>query len=108
MDSRDAWYGWGSDCKWADEILVFSVPELLTTAVADDDVDTGSGFAREKLLKPVLEELRAQAHDGEPSSITGGGRLKLRVPIQFSRIATQMICSGRLGMLESADLTGAD
>ena len=94
----------------ADEILVFSVPELLTTAVADDDVDTGSEFAREKLLKPVLEKLRAQARDGEPSSIAGvGGAVKApgAYPIFANSNANDLLRAAG-GMLESADLTGAE
>ena len=86
----------------ADQVLIFSAPDL--EEIAPD------AFARETLLAPVLQKLRMQAREGQPTlaaRIAGAVKAPGQYPI-LSDYEVQDLIHAAGGLLESADLTHAE
>ena len=86
----------------ADQILIFSAPDL-------EDVAPGA-FARQTLLEPVLQKLRLQAREGEPTlaaTISGAVKAPGQYPI-LKDYGVDDIVKAAGGLLESADLGAAE
>ena len=86
----------------ADQILIFSAPDL-------EDVAPDS-FARQTLLAPVLQKLRLQAREGEPTlaaTISGAVKAPGQYPI-LKDYGVDDIVRAAGGLLESADLSTAE
>lgn len=86
----------------ADQILIFSAPDL--EDVAPD------AFARQTLLAPVLQKLRLQAREGEPTlaaTISGAVKAPGQYPI-LKNYGVDDIVKAAGGLLESADLGTAE
>lgn len=86
----------------ADQILIFSAPDL--EDVAPD------AFARLTLLAPVLQKLRLQAREGEPTlaaSIAGAVKAPGQYPILDNYEVGDLVRAAG-GLLESADLSNAE
>jgi polysaccharide export outer membrane protein len=86
----------------ADQILIFSAPDL--EDVAPD------AFARQTLLEPVLQKLRLQAREGEPTlaaTISGAVKAPGQYPI-LKDYGVDDIVKAAGGLLESADLGAAE
>ena len=86
----------------ADKILIFSAPDL--EDVAPDE------FARQTLLAPVLQKLRLQAREGEPTlaaTITGAVKAPGQYPILKDYGVNDLVKAAG-GLLESADLSTAE
>lgn len=85
-----------------DQILVFAVPDLEEIAESE--------FARQALLAPVLQKLRIQAREGEPTlaaTIAGAVKAPGQYPI-LKDYAVNDIVKAAGGLLESADLGTAE
>ena len=85
-----------------DQILVFAVPDLEEVAASE--------FARQALLAPVLQKLRIQAREGEPTlaaTISGAVKAPGQYPI-LKDYAVNDIVKAAGGLLESADLGTAE
>jgi polysaccharide export outer membrane protein len=85
-----------------DQILVFAVPDLEEVAASE--------FARQALLAPVLQKLRIQAREGEPTlaaTISGAVKAPGQYPI-IKDYAVNDIVKAAGGLLESADLGTAE
>ena len=86
----------------ADQVLIFSAPDL--EDVAPD------AFARQTLLTPVLQKLRLQAREGEPTlaaTISGAVKAPGQYPI-LKDYGVDDIVKAAGGLLESADLSTAE
>ena len=86
----------------ADQILIFSAPDL-------EDVAPGA-YARGTLLAPVLQKLRLQAREGQPTlaaTITGAVKAPGQYPILNNYEVGDLVRAAG-GLLESADLTNAE
>ena len=86
----------------ADQVLIFSAPDL--EDVAPD------AFARKTLLAPVLQKLRLQAREGEPTlaaTISGAVKAPGQYPI-LKDYGVDDIVKAAGGLLESADLSTAE
>ena len=86
----------------ADQVLIFSAPDL--EDVAPD------AFARQTLLTPVLQKLRLQAREGEPTlaaTISGAVKAPGQYPI-LKDYGVDDIVKEAGGLLESADLSTAE
>ena len=86
----------------ADQVLIFSAPDL--EDVAPDE------YSRATLLAPVLQKLKLQAREGQPTlaaSITGAVKAPGQYPIlEKYRVKDLLRAAG--GLLESADLGSAE
>ena len=85
-----------------DRVLIFSAPDL-------EDVSS-SEFARQNLLAPVLQKLRLQAREGEPTlsaEIVGAVKAPGQYPILSDYEVGDLIKAAG-GLLESADITSAE
>ena len=86
----------------ADQVLIFSAPDL--EDVAPDE------YSRATLLAPVLQKLKLQAREGQPTlaaSITGAVKAPGQYPIlEEYRVKDLLRAAG--GLLESADLGTAE
>ncbi|EHQ56694.1 periplasmic protein involved in polysaccharide export [gamma proteobacterium HIMB55] len=85
-----------------DQILVFAVPDLEEVAASE--------FARQTLLAPVLQKLRLQAREGEPTlaaTISGAVKAPGQYPILEDYGVDDMVRAAG-GLLESADLGTAE
>lgn len=86
----------------ADQILIFSAPDL--EDVAPD------AFARQALLTPVLQKLRLQAREGEPTqvaTISGAVKAPGQYPI-LKDYGVDDIVKAAGGLRESADVSWAE
>ena len=85
-----------------DQILIFAVPDLEEVAASE--------FARQALLEPVLQKLRLQAREGEPTlaaTISGAVKAPGQYPI-LKDYGVDDIVKAAGGLLESADLGTAE
>ncbi len=85
-----------------DQVLIFSAPDL--EDVAPD------AYSRQTLLAPVLQKLRLQAREGEPTlaaNIVGAVKTPGQYPILKNYDVNDLIQAAG-GLLESADLTNAE
>ena len=86
----------------ADQLLIFSAPDL-------EDVSPDA-YARQNLLAPVLQKLRLQAREGEPTlsaEIVGAVKAPGQYPILSDYEVGDLIKAAG-GLLESADITSAE
>ena len=86
----------------ADQLLIFSAPDL-------EDVSPDA-YARQNLLAPVLQKLRLQAREGEPTlsaEIVGAVKAPGQYPI-LSNYEVDDLIKAAGGLLESADITSAE
>ena len=85
-----------------DQLLIFSAPDL-------EDVSPDA-YARQKLLVPVLQKLRLQAREGEPTlsaKVVGAVKAPGEYPI-LSNYEVGDLIDAAGGLLESADTTNAE
>ena len=86
----------------ADQILIFSAPDL--EDVAPD------AFSRQTMLAPVLQKLRLQAREGEPTlaaTISGAVKAPGQYPI-LKDYGVDDLVKAAGGLLESADLSTSE
>ena len=86
----------------ADQVLIFSAPDL-------EDVAPDT-FSRQMLLAPVLQKLRLQAREGEPTlaaTISGAVKAPGQYPI-LKDYGVDDIIKAAGGLRESADLSSAE
>ena len=85
-----------------DQLLIFSAPDIENSAPAS--------YSRQNLLAPVLQKLRLQAREGEPTlsaEIIGAVKVPGRYPLLPSYTAGDLIKAAG-GLSESADITNAE